>query len=273
MPFPIFFITASPPQLEGKIYQKLMLDGVRPYGIFCKDNLQNLRPRKLWRITKHVGYKLQALMQLRAFLSDGVRMILFGDDGESDANIYSLFSDICARRIDSGELRRVLNYFSVLDQQVDTILRLQEVIPTHDPVEKIYINLAEDTDSDYYLKFGRRILPAYDSFQMAIDLFQDRRINAEQVVRVARKLAESYDYSAEQIEKSFDDMIRRDRIGAEAASDMETVLREAQLLTPEFNATVPPKPVKERSGQTVTHLEGNFEVWVPDRIDYMHDYR
>jgi len=135
--FPIFFITASPPQLERKIHEKLRLDGVRPFGIFCKDNLENLRPRRLWRITKHVGYKLQALLQLRIFLSEDVRVVLFGDDGESDAIIYSIFSDICARRIDSSEIRRILNHFSTMDSQVDLILRLQDLIPPSDPIEKI----------------------------------------------------------------------------------------------------------------------------------------
>lgn len=62
-----------------------------------------------------------------------------------------------------------------MGNQVDTILRLREDIPEQDPVEKIYINLAADTDADYYLKFGRRILPTYNTFQLALDLHQISR--------------------------------------------------------------------------------------------------
>ena len=155
---------------------------------------------------------------------------MFGDDGESDANIYSLFSDICTRRIDSHELRKILNHFSVLDEQIDTIVHLRDLVSENDPVEKIYINLAEDTDSDYYLKFGRRIVPAYDSFQMAVDLFQDERLAAEHVVRVANRLMADFEYSPEQIEKSYDDFLRRDRISSEASKKIEPFLKEAELL-------------------------------------------
>ena len=134
--FPIYFITASPPQMERKINEKLELDGVKPYGIFCKDNLPNLRPRRFWRLNKQVGFKIQALLQMRSQLHGHVKLIMFGDDGELDAVIYSLFSDICSRRLDTSELRKVLNAFHVLDVQVDTIFRLQDQIPVHDPVEK-----------------------------------------------------------------------------------------------------------------------------------------
>ncbi|MEZ4871519.1 MAG: hypothetical protein R2827_04570 [Bdellovibrionales bacterium] len=67
----IYFITASPPQLETKIHEKVQLDGVDPFGIFCKDNMQNLRPKRLWRLTKQeLGFKLQALLQMRIRLNE-----------------------------------------------------------------------------------------------------------------------------------------------------------------------------------------------------------
>jgi hypothetical protein len=213
---PMFFVTASPPQMENKIRAKLDIDEVHPVGIFFKDNLANLRPRRFWRLNKQVGYKLQALLQLRTFLKSDVKVILFGDDGESDAIIYSLFSDICSRRLDTSELRRILNSLFVLDDQVDTIFHLQEEIPPHDPVEKIYINLIDDTDADYYLKFGRRILPTSSSLQAALDLFQDQRLFTEQVISVAKTLINQYDFTTEEIENQVDDLIRRSRLSAES---------------------------------------------------------
>ena len=271
--FPVFFITASPPQIENKIYQKLRIDGVEPYGIFCKDNLENLRPRKLWKITKHVGYKMQALLQMRVFLNEDVRLVMFGDDGETDAVIYNLFSDVCARRIESADIRRVLNHFSVLDNQVDYILRLQDLCPANDPVEKIYINLAEDTDADYYLKFGRRTVPTYNAFQTALDMVQDERLNPEHILRVAKKLTGDFEYSPEELEKSYEEMIRRGVLSLEACERLTPILIDGGVLAEDYSPSVTPKPISEKQGQTITKLEGSFDPWVPEHVDYTSEYR
>jgi len=271
--FPIFFITASPPQMERKIHEKLNLDGIRPFGVFCKDNLPNLIPRRLWRLNKQVGYKLQALLQMRSYLHEDVRMILFGDDGESDAIIYSLFSDICARRRDTSELRKILNSLFVLDNQVDRIFHLQETVPQQDPVEKIYINLADDTDADYYLKFGRRTLPTVNSFQIALDLCQDDRLDKEAVVDIAQNLIAEYGYTSEEIESSLDEMIRRNRIGEQTYLVVEPLLKNAEVLSAEFTPSVKPKLIAETRGPVVIGLEGTYDPWVPERVDYLHDYR
>src|SRR3984957_1613852 len=62
---PIYFISASPPQMENKIYQKMLLDRLNPCGVFYKDNLKNFRPRKFKRLKQHVGFKIQSLLELR----------------------------------------------------------------------------------------------------------------------------------------------------------------------------------------------------------------
>ena len=272
--FPIYFITASPPQLERKIHEKLNFDGIYPFGLFCKDNLQNLRPSRLWRLTQQVGYKLQALLQLRLHLSENVHQVLWGDDSELDANIYSLYSDICSRRMEEEEIRNVLKHFKVTGQQVETILRLREDIPKQDPVEKIYINLASDTDAEYYLKFGRRILPTYNSFQLALDLFQDRKLSALQVVKVAVDLVQNYGFSVEDLEASFDDLVRRPVIGAETVEEILPSLSAQHLISQSFQCSVAPKAILARaeSGR-VFELEGVTEPWVPNRINYIWDDR
>lgn len=272
-PFPIFFITASPPQMERKIHGKLTIDGITPLGIFCKDNLANLSPSRFWRLNKQVGYKLQSLMQMRLLLQENVHIIMFGDDGESDAIIYSLFSDICARRLNTSELRKILNALKVLDNQIDTIFSLQEQTPQHDPVEKIYINLVDDTDADYYLKFGRRTFPTANSFQAALDLCQDDRLDFEHVLLVAKGLITEYGYTKEEIEKSLDDMIRREKLGSVLCEKLIPYLIEHKILPLDFSPSVPPRAVSETRGNTVISLEGAFDPWVPEHIDYLHDYR
>ncbi|MCB0414971.1 MAG: hypothetical protein KDD50_11595, partial [Bdellovibrionales bacterium] len=235
--------------------------------------IQNLKPKRLWRLTKQVGFKLQSLLQMRTRLGDNVRQILWGDDSESDAVIYSLYSDICARRIPESELINILKYYHVVGSQVDKILELQGKFPLHDPVEKIYINLAVDTDHEYYEKFGRRILPTYNTFQTSLDLYQDHRINEDQVVNVAEDLISNYEFSTDELEWSIDNLIRRQTLGLPAVESILKKLKQHKFIGEDFKPSLAPKKIKSEEDGVVYELEGSFEPWVPERIDYFHDYR
>lgn len=271
--FPIYFITASPPQMEERIFEKFTLDNIRPFGCFYKDNLANLRPKRFWRLTKQVGYKLQALMQLRTRLGESVHQICWGDDSETDAIIYNLYSDICARRLGPNEIRAVLANFSVTGEQVDTILQLQAKVPEMDPVEKIYINLATDTDPEYYLKFGRRTHATYNTFQVALDLVQDQRLNLEGLYKVAQDMIYNYGFTPEELVKSLDEVIRRGVLSASSFARIKAFLVEKGLMHTSFTPTMEPLKDKHVVDGKVYELEGLHEPWVPDRIDYFHDYR
>ncbi len=271
--FPVYFITASPPQMELRIKEKLELDTINPFGIFFKDNLKNIHPKRLLQLTNQVGYKIQALLQLRRRFDDNVRQVLWGDDSESDAIIYNLYSDICARRLNEKELRYILRSFHVSNQQLSTILKLQHEISDKDPVEKIYINLATDTDPEYYIKFGRRTVPIYDSFQMALDLLQDGRLSENQVMRVAQDLVMNYGFTHEELSVSFDQMIRRQIIGRPCVDRILPVLKQNLFIFEQFEPSVRPLNVTSQIGDRVFELEGMYEPWVPLRIDYLHDYR
>jgi hypothetical protein len=271
--FPIYFITASPPQMEERITEKFIIDGIRPFGCFYKDNLKNLRPSRFWRLRKQVGYKVQALLQLRMRLGETVKQIFWGDDSESDAVIYNLYSDICARRIGTQDLRSVLKALGVTGEQIDTILMLQSQIPENDPVEKVYINLAVDTDPDYYLKFGRRTLPTYNTFQVAIDLFQDGRLDLDGVHGVAQDMIFNYAFTADELVRSFDELVRRHIIGEEAFDKLVPFFIEKKMFYSDYRPSLnPAKELKKENGH-VYELEGHFEPWIPQRVDYLHDYR
>lgn len=271
--FPIYFITASPPQIENRIREKLDLDEILPLGCFYKDNLRNLKPGRFRRLTQQVGYKVQALLQLRTRLTDDVRQILWGDDSESDAIIYSLYSDICARRWSEKELQHILRSLHVVGEQTETILELQEQIPENDPVEKIYINLAVDTDPEYYLKFGRRVVPTKNTFQAALDLYQDRRLTAEPVIGVAQDMVMNYGFTYEELESSFDDLVRRRLLSDVTVDDILRSLKSHGLFVPDFRPSIEPAKVINQVGDRVFGLEGVHEPWVPDHIDYLHEFR
>ncbi len=272
-PFPIYFITASPPQIETRIREKLELDQILPLGCFYKDNLRNVKPGRLWRLTQQVGYKVQALLQLRTQMKQDVRQILWGDDSESDAIIYSLYSDICARRWNEKELMAILRGLHVVGEQTDTIMELQEQIPNSDPVEKIYINLAVDTDAEYYLKFGRRVVPTKNTFQAALDLFQDKRLTAEPVLRVAQDMVMNYGFTHEELESGFDDLVRRRQLADVTVREILPVLKMHGLFAPDFQTSLEPGKIANQVGDRVYGLEGTHEPWVPEHIDYLHEFR
>lgn len=271
--FPLYFITASPPQMEPRISEKLAFDGIFPFGAFYKDNLQNLHPKRLWRLTKQVGYKVQALLQLRTMLKANVRQVLWGDDSESDAVIYNLYSDICARRIGPHEIRQILGQFWVTGEQVDIILQLQSSIPENDPVEKIYINLASDTDPDYYLKFGRRTVPTYNSFQTALDLYQDKRLDFQRLLNIATDMIENYDFSNEELSRSFDELIRRKVLAEPFVGAVVRELQEAGIVATDYSPSITPFQSEAAPLTRGFDVSGTHEPWIPERIDYLHDYR
>lgn len=262
--FPIYFITASPPQMEERISEKFSFDNIRPFGCFYKDNLKNIRPGRFWRLTKQVGYKLQALMQLRTRLHPEIRQICWGDDSESDAIIYNLYSDICARRLSTNDIRLTLEKLHVSGEQVDHILQLQSQIPEHDPVERIYINLATDTDPEYYFKFGRRTLATYNTFQAALDLYQNGKLDLTGVYSVAEDMIQSYGYTPEELTQSFDELIRRRVLTNKTYDACKEYFSQQGLLYSGYTPSM--APVKEDE----THAH---EPWVFTHVDYLNDYR
>ena len=271
--FPLYFVTASPPQLEGRIKEKLEIDEIIPEGMFFKDNLKNIWPTRWSLLNQQVGYKIQALMQLRSQIPGEISQILWGDDSETDAVIYSIYSDICSRRCTGEALIKLLKHFGVVKRQVDRILDLQEQSLKHDPVEKIYINLAVDTDPEYYLKFGRRVLPTYNSFQNSLDLFQDGRLQANHVLRVAKDLQVNYGFTCDELQGSLDDLVRRPLLAQETLERILPSLQEAQVISPDYKPSIQPGRVKSQVGDRIFRVEGDMEPWIPEQVDYLRDYR
>jgi hypothetical protein len=269
---PIYFISASPPQMEAKIYQKMQIDGLNPFAISFKDNLKNIRPSKFRRLKQQVGFKVQALMELRSMLGSKIKMVLFGDDSESDAVVYSLFSDICKRRLQEVEINAILDALHVIPEQRARILELQKKVEIDDPVEKIYINLVADTDPDYYSKFGRRVLATFTSFQAALDLFQDGRINQESCLMVARDLVSNYGFTPEELAKSFDDLHKRGFLRSETQSLLLPVLKEEGLVPRTFVPLFRPGKALQKIGEKLFGIE-NEDPWIVENIDYLRDFR
>ena len=273
MSFPIFFVTASPPQMEEEIRKKMELDKILPQGIFFKNNLKNIYPSRWRYLYRQVGFKLQSLLYLRVHFEKEISQILWGDDSEMDATIYSLYSDICARRWTEDELFKLLSHFKVSKDQYQCILDLQSRCPDHDPVEKIYINLAVDTDPEYYLKFGRRVLPIYNSFQTTLDLFQDGRLQQDHVLRVAESLMTNYGFTVDELQNSLDDLIRRRVLAQETLEMILPELKKEKVIDLAYSPSMEPGRIQSQVGERIFNVGDETEPWIPDQVDYLHDYR
>jgi hypothetical protein len=199
-----------------------------------------------------------------------VKLILFGDDSESDAVVYSLFSDICKRRLRPEEINSILEALHVLPEQRRRILSLQELTEDYDPVEKIYINLVADTDPDYYAKFGRRVLATFTSLQAALDLLADGRISLQAAVIVARDMITNYGFTPEELAKNLDDLNKRGFLRPETEAQILPVFKEEGLLPKHFSPAFRPTKALQKIGEKILGIE---DPWIVEKIDYLNDFR
>ncbi len=269
-PLPIYFISASPPQMQEKIKSKLDLDGIQPFGFLSKDNLKNLRPA-LWKhLTNHIGFKIQALMEIRLLLSKDCKMICWGDDSEADATVYSLFSDICSYRLTDREIRSLLIDFSISVDQIDLIIELRDEKKDFDPLKRVYINLAIDTDPEYYRRYGRRLMAVDNTFEVVLDLFQRGFVSLEGVLDVVKALKENYNFNRHNFERSYELLCVRKRMSNLAGDLIKSALKDLGFMHENYEPTVAPLnldkiPLKNDFTQIV-------RPWVSERIDYLSGY-
>ena len=92
-------------------------------------------------------------------------------------------------------------------------------------------------------------------------------------MRVAQDLVTNFGYTHEELERYLDDLVRRERLGLESLTSLLPILQNHGLVHSKWEPSILPKPVSDRKGQRVVALEGSYEPWIPDRIDYLHDYR
>ena len=183
---PLYFVSGSPPQLRPVISKRMILDGVEFDGITFKDQLGLLLARRFGEITGQVGYKLEALLRYRRELPSGARWLCFGDDVESDAEIFALFGEVCAG-LRGADLGQRLRARGVHPEQIETCVALaEEISVTPDPVERIFIHLTGGSDPDRF--DDPRVVAARSYLQEALVLLQMERIRPEAVTAVAKDL-------------------------------------------------------------------------------------
>jgi hypothetical protein len=208
-PAAIFILSGSPEQMRSVLEAKLRLDGIRWDGFTLKPSLRNLVRGKFRFLRDQVSYKLTALLRSRTNVPPDTDEILFGDDAEGDAFIYSLYADITAGNVDQALLMQIAEAAQVYPEDIPELIRIAARVPRGDTVRRIFIHLERVSSTEGFRDFGRRVCPFYNYFQPALVLLQDGALDAQAVLRVGADLVVAHTFNPEVLVASFDDLVRR----------------------------------------------------------------
>jgi hypothetical protein len=218
-------VSGSPTQMRTVLTEKLKLDGVEFDELVLKDNLRNLVRGRFKALRGQVGYKLPVLLESRARAPADAEEVLFGDDAEADAFIYSLYADMVARRVSEPVVHRVLEAAEVYPDDINRIVAQWKTIPVADPVRRIFIILDRLTPPAYFARYGPRVVPIFNYFQAALVLMGDRHLSAAQVLKVMIELVQTAGYNLLTLSNSFQDLLRRGLPLADVAQSLLEALQ------------------------------------------------
>ena len=208
----IYFVSASPNQLRGTIEKKMLLDGVEHDGITLKDWSTIVRSVRMAKLREQIGYKLSALLLGRRDLGWRAKEVLFGDDSESDALIYSLYADICAGHLRGPQLQQTLLKNGVANQDAVYIVGLCDDLPQQDLVERIYIHTEHASSVAAFTDWNPRLVACRDTFQMTCCLIRDGHLDGHSLRSQASSLAQTHKVSQDTLSTSIHDLVSRQEL-------------------------------------------------------------
>jgi hypothetical protein len=259
-------VSGSPTQMRAVLSEKLKLDGVEFDELVLKDNLRNLVRGRFKAMRGQVGYKLPVLLESRARAPAEAEEVLFGDDAEADAFIYSLYADMVARRVSEGVVQQVLEAAEVYPDDISRVMKQWASIPQADPVRRIFINLDRLTPPAYFTRYGPRVVPIFNYFQAALVLMADRFLTGPQVIRVMVEMLQTAGYNLFTFSNSFQDLVRR---GLPIAEVAETLLSTLQGPAAMVNVVRPIPDILAAFTKRLTAL-GAAPAPLPSReVDYL----
>jgi hypothetical protein len=268
----ICIISGSPRQMRTVLEAKLALDGVEWDEFVLKPNLSNFLRGRFRAIKAQLPYKLPALLESHLLYSGVAGETLFGDDAESDAVIYSLYGDCLAGTCDRDTLVRILEASEAYDDQREATLRRFDRLERRARVGRILILLDRRSPTASFDRFGSRLVPVYNYFQAALVLYADGQLGADDVLGVSREMLASGDYTLSSLANSLQDLLRRRRIGRDAATRLAL---ESQALTIELPADLPPREEIAWAFATRVRALGELEPETasPEPVDYLRIIR
>lgn len=212
----IYIVSGSPEQLRRVLEAKLRLDGIRWDGFTLKPQLTNILHGRFRLVKDQLAYKLGALLESRATLPAEIDEFMFGDDAEADAFIYSIYSDICARRVGTDTLMQVLRAAGVYEKDLPRLVRLASRLPNYDGGRRVFIHLDRVSSPGAFEEYGGRVCPFYNYLQPALVLLEQGAISPAGALRVAAELVLSHGFTGDALVASYLDLTERGHLGSSA---------------------------------------------------------
>lgn len=258
-PAGIYILSGSPEQMRRVLEAKLRLDGIRWDALTLKPNLNNLLRGRFRAMKDQVGFKLDAMLAARQSLAPELDEVLFGDDAETDAFVYSLYADLCAGHVGADVLERVLAQAAVTEAQAAALLGRLGRVPKRDCCARIFIHLERVSSLERFEVYGGRVCPFYNYLQPALVLVELGAMDASAALRVAADLVIDQGFGAEALMASYEELLARGQLTHTAAerllaaldrtgeSDLATAGRVVHAfgeLLARMPGTVAPEPAK-----------------------------
>jgi hypothetical protein len=225
-PAGIYILSGSPEQMRRVLEAKLRLDGIRWDGLVLKPQLKNILRGRFRFLRDQVGYKLEGLLETRAAMPSETLEYMFGDDAEADAFIYSIYTDLCAGRVDVPTLMRVLELAGVYPDVLPRIVRMAERVPRGGGAIRIFIHLDRVSAPTLFEEYGPRVCPFYNYFQPACVLVEHGVLPPLSALRVAAELVIHHGFTADALVASYLDMVARKHLGRRAADILVPFVEE-----------------------------------------------
>jgi hypothetical protein len=222
----LYILSGSPSQMRRVIEEKLALDGIKYDGLVLKPSLNKLLRGRFRFLRDQVSYKLAALLSSRITLPGPFDEVMFGDDAEADAFVYSLYSDVCAGRVGLDLLAQVLQLARAYDDDAAELLELARKAPRADIGRRIFIHLERLEPSDVFAAFGPRVFAFHNYFQPALVLLEDRLIEPQATLRVGVELVRAHAFSPDALGASYADLARRGVLSVPTAEALRAGLEK-----------------------------------------------
>jgi hypothetical protein len=229
----LYILSGSPEQMRKVLEEKLRLDGITWNSLVLKPSLNRLLRGRFRFLRDQVSYKLSALLSSRVSIGAAYDEVMFGDDAEADAFVYSLYCDLCAGRVGLDLLARVLELARAYDDDAAELLELARTVPRKDPGRRIFIHLERIEPSAVFHVFGPRVCAFHNYFQPAVVLLEDRLIDADAALRVGLELTRLLVFSPEALSASYVDLAQRGLLGAETGALLLAAVERAEARHPD----------------------------------------
>jgi hypothetical protein len=135
----IHFVSSSPAQLRLALDGKLTLDRLEWSSDTFKNQTYNLRMARIDLLRHHIAYKTKAILDIASRIAPGSPLIMFGDNAEYDAFIYTGLRCFLERRFDVSGLKDWLRGAKVEETVIEQVVHRDLLIPDNLKVIGLYI--------------------------------------------------------------------------------------------------------------------------------------